>query len=126
MPKTKEKAAPKPEKKGASRKAEKKGPTKADEKQLQEKQEEKQAKHVEGIKKTAISSVLGIAGGVLSYYLSPYSLFILIVVVYGQRLILPRLGIDTKEFRFTDWFFLVFMTFAFWFVSWTILLNKTA
>jgi EMC6-arch len=123
MPKTKEKAAPKPEKKGASRKAEKKGPAKkSDEKQA----EEKRVKHVEGIKKTALSSVLGVAGGVVSYYLPAYSLFILIVVVYSQRLILPRLAIDTKEFRMTDWFFLVFMTFAFWFVSWTILLNKPA
>jgi hypothetical protein len=122
MPKTKEKAAPKPEKKGASRKAEKKGPTKSDEKQA----EEKRVKHVEGIKKTALSSVLGVAGGVISYYLPAYSLFILIVVVYGQRLILPRLAIDTKEYRLTDWFFLGFMTFAFWFVSWTILLNKPA
>lgn len=122
MPKTKEKAAPKTEKKGASRKAAKKGPTKADEKQGQE----KRVKHVEGIKKTALSSVLGIAAGVLSYYLPAYSFFILIVVVYGQRLVLPRLAIDTKEFRLTDWFFLVFMTFAFWFVSWTILLNKPA
>jgi hypothetical protein len=122
MAKTKEKAAPKTEKKGASRKAEKKGTTKADEKQGQE----KRVKHVEGIKKTALSSVLGIAGGVFSYYLPAYSFFILIVVVYGQRLILPRLAIDTKEFRLTDWFFLVFMTVAFWFVSWTILLNKPA
>jgi hypothetical protein len=122
MAKTKEKAAPKTEKKGASRKAEKKGVVKTDEKQ----EPDRQVKHVEGIKKTALSSVLGIAGGVFSYYLPAYSFFILIVVVYGQRLILPRLAIDTKEFRLTDWFFLVFMTFAFWFVSWTILLNKPA
>jgi hypothetical protein len=127
MAKTKEKAAPKTEKKGASRKAEKKGPTKAGPTKADENQgQEKRVKHVEGIKKTALSSVLGIAGGVFSYYLPAYSFFVLIVVVYGQRLILPRLAIDTKEFRLTDWFFLVFMTFAFWFVSWTILLNKPA
>jgi hypothetical protein len=119
MAKTKEKAAPKKEKKGAARKAEKKGVAKADEKPEQQ----KQVKHVEGIKKTTLSSVLGIAGGVVSFYLPAYSIFILIVVVYSQRVILPRLGIDAKEFRATDWFFLVFMTVAFWFVSWTILLN---
>ena len=113
MAKTKEKAAPK---------TEKKVPTKTDERQEQE----EQTKHVEGIKKTLLSSLLGIAGGVFSYYLPPYGILILLVVVYAQRLALPRIKIDTKEYRFTDWFFLVFMTFAFWFVSWTILLNHPA
>jgi len=122
MAKTKEKAAPKTEKKGAAQKAEKKSPAKTDEKQKQE----EQTKHVEGIKKTLLSSLLGIAGGVCSYYLPAYGILILLVVVYAQRLALPRIQIDTKEYRFTDWFFLVFMTFAFWFVSWTILLNRPA
>jgi len=58
MAKTKEKAAPKTEKKGAAQKAEKKVPAKTDEK----KEQEKQTKHVEGIKKTLLSSLLGIAG----------------------------------------------------------------
>ena len=122
MPKTKGEAASKAETKGSRRKAEKKPQTKADEKP----ESEKQIKHVEGIKKTLLSSLLGIAGGVLSYYLPAYGILILFILVYGQRLILPRVKIDTKELRFTDWFFLVFMTFAFWFVSWTILLNKPA
>jgi len=122
-PKTEKKvAAQKAEKKGAAQKAEKKVPAKTDEKEEQE----KQTKHVEGIKKTLLSSLLGIAGGVLSYYAPPYSILILLVVVYAQRLALPRIQIDIKEYRFTDWFFLVFMTFAFWFVSWTILLNRPA
>ncbi len=119
MAKTKEKAAPKTEKKGASPKAEKKGLVKTDEKQ----EPNRQVKHIEGIKKTALSSALGIAGGVASFYLPAYSFFILIVVVYSQRIILPRIGVDASEYRATDWFFLVFMTVAFWFVSWTILLN---
>ena len=122
MAKTKEKAAPKTEKKGVAQKAEKKVPAKTDERQEQE----EQTKHVEGIKKTLLSSLLGIAGGVFSYYLPAYGILILLVVVYTQRLALPRIKIDTKEYRFTDWFFLVFMTFAFWFVSWTILLNHPA
>jgi hypothetical protein len=122
MAKTKEKTAPKTQKKGAAQKAEKKSPAKIDQKQEQE----KQAKHVEGIKKTLLSSLLGIAGGVFSYYLPAYGILILLVVVYAQRLVLPRIKIDTKEYRFTDWFFVVFMTFAFWFVSWTILLNRPA
>jgi hypothetical protein len=119
MAKTKGKPAPKTEKKGASRKAEQKALVKSDEK----KEPDRQVKHVEGIKKTVLSSLFGIFGGVASYYLSAYSLFILIVIVYSQRVILPRIGVEAKEFRVTDWFFLVFMTVAFWFVTWTILLN---
>jgi membrane glycosyltransferase len=119
MAKTKGKSAPKTEKKDASRKAEKKALAKTDEKP----ELERQVKHVEGIKKTALSSLLGIAGGVASFYLPAYSFFILVVVIYSQRIILPRIGVDAKEFRATDWFFLVFMTVAFWFVSWTVLLN---
>ncbi|MGZ4910954.1 MAG: EMC6-like membrane protein [Halobacteriota archaeon] len=119
MAKTKGKPAPKTQKKGASPKAEQKGLVKADDK----KEPGRQVKHVEGIKKTVLSSLLGIVGGVASFYLSAYSLFILIVIIYSQRLILPRVGVEAKEFRATDWFFLVFMTVAFWFVTWTILLN---
>jgi hypothetical protein len=119
MAKTKGKPAPKTEKKGASRKAEKKGVVKTDEKQ----EPDRQVKHVEGIKKTALSSILGIVGGVASFYLPAYSFFVLVVIVYSQRIILPRIGIDAKEYRATDWFFLVFMTVAFWFVTWTVLLN---
>ncbi|HYA32700.1 MAG TPA: hypothetical protein VEG65_01705 [Candidatus Bathyarchaeia archaeon] len=122
MAKTKGKTAPKPQKKDAAQQAQKKSPAKTDERQEQG----RQTKHVEGIKKTLLSSLLGIAGGVLSFYLPPYGILILLIIVYVQRPILPRIRIDTKEYRFTDWFFLVFMTFAFWFVSWTILLNSPA
>jgi hypothetical protein len=125
MPKTKGKAASKTDTKGTERKAEKKPPTKAT-KADERPESEKQIKHVEGIKKTLLSSLLGIIGGVFSYYLPAYGILILLILVYVQRMVLPRVKIDTKEFRFTDWFFLVFMTFAFWFVSWTILLNKPA
>jgi hypothetical protein len=122
MPKTKGKAAAKTDVKGTRLQVKKKPPTKADEKPGSE----KQIKHVEGIKKTLLSSLLGIVGGVFSYYLPAYGILILLLLIYVQRAILPRVKIDTKEFRFTDWFFLIFMTFAFWFVSWTILLNKPA
>lgn len=120
MPKTKGKAASKSDAKSTQLKAEKKPPTKADERP----ESEKQIKHVEGIKKTLLSSLLGIVAGVFSYYLPAYGILILLILIYAQRIILLRVKIDTKEFRFTDWFFIVFMTFAFWFVSWTILLNK--
>jgi tetrahydromethanopterin S-methyltransferase subunit G len=101
------------------------------EKQPEEKREdEKVLQHVEGIKKTITASLFGIAGGIVSYYLNILSygiivgILILAVLIYLQRQALPPMGINVKEFRFSDWFYLGFMTFAFWFVSWTILLNK--
>ncbi len=101
------------------------------EKQTQKQREdEKILQHEEGIKKTITASLFGIAGGIVSYYLNVGSygiiigILILIILIYLQRQALPLIGIPVKEFRFTDWFYLGFMTFAFWFVSWTILLNK--
>jgi len=93
----------------------------------QKREKEKRVTHIEGIKKTLLASLLGIFGGVLSFYAIPsFGILILLVVVYAQRLILPRIQIDLKEYQLKDWFYTAFMTFAFWFVSWTILLNKPA
>lgn len=104
---------------------------KKSEKQPEEQRKnEKILQHVEGIKKTITASLFGIAGGIVSYYLNVVSyglivgILILVILVYLQRQALPLIGVTVKEFRFNDWFYLGFMTFAFWFVSWTILLNK--
>ena len=100
------------------------------EKKPEKKQEnQKILQHVQGIKKTIMASLFGIVGGIISYYLNIVNygiivgVLILIILIYLQRQALPAIGIDIKEFRFTDWFYLGFMTFAFWFVSWTILLS---
>ncbi len=123
MAKAKRKAAPKANLQTVSQKTDKKPDKTADLKP----QKGKQATHVEGIKKTLVASMLGIIGGLLSYYVSPsFGIFIFIVVFYSQRLILPRLQIDVKEYQLKDWFYTGFMTFAFWFMSWAILLNQPA
>ncbi len=120
MAKAKRKRAPKADLKAVSQKTDKI----VDKKAEQKPQKGKQATHVEGIKKTLVASMLGVIGGVLSFYLASFGIFIFIVVFYIQRLILPRLQIDVKEYQLKDWFYTGFMTFAFWFVSWTILLNQ--
>ncbi|MGZ4903532.1 MAG: EMC6-like membrane protein [Halobacteriota archaeon] len=123
MAKAKPKGATKANLKTVSQKTDKQANKKADHKP----EKGKQVTHVEGIKKTVLASMLGIIGGLLSYYISgSFGIFILIVVFYSQRLILPRLQIDVKEYQLKDWFYTGFMTFAFWFVSWTILLNQPA
>ncbi len=123
MVKAKRKGASKANLQTVSQKTDKKADKKTDRKPEKEKQET----HVEGIKKTLLASMLGIIGGLLTYYVSAsFGIFILIIVFYIQRPILPRLQIDVKEYQLKDWVYTAFMTFAFWFVSWTILLNQSA
>ena len=55
-----------------------------------------------------------------------FAFLILALLIYVQKYIFPYLGIDSKRFGFKDWFFLAFMTFCFWFVTWTLLLNGPA
>jgi hypothetical protein len=91
--------------------------------------EERLAYHMRGIKMTLLPAILGAAAGLLSspYVLSAsyasFSLLIVAIAIYLQKLILPKLGIDSKAFGFKDWFYLTFMTFAFWFITWTIILT---
>jgi hypothetical protein len=55
-----------------------------------------------------------------------FGVLILALLIYVQKYIFPHVGIDSKRFGFKDWFFLSFMTFCFWFVTWTLLLNGPA
>ncbi len=98
--------------------------------------EEKQAEHLGRIYRTLVASVLGILTGVISYLviepgqvagLQPYTLLAFLIMVAGivlQRhiFVLYRIGSHTMGAK--DWFFQGFMTFAFWFIAWTILLTQ--
>ena len=75
--------------------------------------EEKQKAHREGIIKTIVSSILGILSGVIMF--SQYGTgedriwYVILIIVIGityfaQKLIYIPLKIDTKEFKFKDWF----------------------
>jgi hypothetical protein len=92
--------------------------------------DERIAFHIRGVKMVLLPSLLGALAGIISYLLfynnEPvrlYSLIVLVLAIYVQKFIFPPLGIDSKRFGFKDWFFLSFMTFCFWFVAWTLLLN---
>ena len=92
--------------------------------------EERIAFHIRGIKMVLVTSLLGVLAGVLSYVffynddpVRVYSIVLLALAIYAQKFIFPPLGIDSKRFGFKDWFFLSFMTFCFWFIAWTLLLN---
>jgi hypothetical protein len=94
--------------------------------------EEKQKAHREGIIKTIISAVLGILAGVIMF--SQYGTgedriwYVILMIVIGityyvQKLIYIPLKINTKEFKFKDWFYVEFIVIDFFLVTWTLLLN---
>lgn len=76
-----------------------------------------------------VPAVMGVIAGFLSstYVLSTphesFSFLILALAIYAQKYILPLWGISTSKFGLKDWFYVGFMTFAFWYVSWTIIVN---
>jgi hypothetical protein len=94
--------------------------------------EEKQKAHREGIIKTIVSAVLGILAGVIMF--SQYGTgedriwYVILMIVIGvtyyiQKLIYIPLKINTKEFKFKDWFYVEFIVIDFFLVTWTLLLN---
>lgn len=97
---------------------------------------DKQAEHIERIKRTLIASILGIIAGLLSYYLggTPNSaglqadgflgLMLMLAFVVLQKHLFILLRMDTTKLGGKDWFYQGFMTFAFWFMTWTILLTS--
>ncbi|MHB8164886.1 MAG: EMC6-like membrane protein [Methanoregula sp.] len=92
---------------------------------------DKQAEHIERIKRTLAASLIGILAGGLSYYISiSYStdsgllaFMIMIAGIVVQKHIFMLLRMDTGKLGAKDWFYQGFMTFAFWFMTWTILLT---
>ena len=97
---------------------------------------DKQAEHIARIKRTLIASLIGIATGALSYWsggvpssagLQANGFLALMLMLAGiviQKHIFILLGMDTAKLGAKDWFYQGFMTFAFWFMTWTILLTS--
>ena len=94
--------------------------------------EEKRKEHRDGIVKTIVAGVLGIVAGVLCFSLYGtgedriwYAVLMIIIgfTYFIQKLIYPQLKIDTKEFKFKDWFYVEFIVVDFFLIVWTLLLN---
>jgi hypothetical protein len=97
---------------------------------------QKQQEHIGRIKRTAVASFMGLIAGALSYLLAgpidPVSglqpqatigLLLMIASIVLQKYIFLLIRIDHTELTSKDWFYQGFMTFAFWFISWTLLLT---
>jgi hypothetical protein len=88
--------------------------------------EEKQAEHMDRIQRTLIASLLGILAGGVSFFMreDPTTgiLVVLIAIIIQRYLFLPlRRGLSSLGSK--DWFYQGFVTFSFWFITWTIFLT---
>jgi len=97
---------------------------------------EKKMEQEEKIQRTLVACIMGLFAGVISFYLSgdvdpatglqPAALlgiFILLAGIVLQKHIFMLMHLDYTNIGAKDWFYQGFMTFAFWFISWTILLS---
>jgi len=95
---------------------------------------DKQAEHIARIKRTLVASLIGIIVGIISYYIGLFyptdsgllAFMIMLAGIVIQKHIFILLSMDVSKLGAKDWFYQGFMTFAFWFMSWTILLSSMA
>ncbi len=79
------------------------------------------------LKKTLIPIILGAFAGLISFLVTQdlrqrdaFGIIILVLLIYVQKFIFPKLGIELKA---KDWIALSFLTFSSWYILWTFLLN---
>jgi hypothetical protein len=99
---------------------------------------DKQAEHIARIKRTLIASLLGIGTGALSFFMGGIpdtaglqkdgflGLMLMLAGIVIQKHIFILMGMDTQKLGGKDWFYQGFITLAFWFLTWTILLTSAA
>ena len=98
----------------------------------------KKAEYFLILKRTLIAIIAGIVAGAFCFYFEKeligtqgssdfalLSILIMIAFVLIQKHIFMALRIDYTTLQTKDWFFQGFMTFGFWFMTWTILLSGT-
>ena len=96
---------------------------------------DKQAEHIDRIKRTLVASILGILAGLLAYYFGGtpnatglqndglLGFMLMLAFIILQKHLFMFMKMDTTKLGAKDWFYQGFMTFAFWFMTWTILLT---
>ncbi len=79
------------------------------------------------LKKTLVPIILGAVAGLISFLVTQdlrqrdaFGIIILVLLIYVQKFIFPRLGI---ELRARDWVGISFLTLSSWYILWTFLLN---
>jgi hypothetical protein len=100
--------------------------------------EKKKAEYFIILKRTLIAISAGTIAGIVCFYFEKefigtqgssdfalLSILIMISCILVQKHIFMALHIDYAALQTKDWFFQGFMTFGFWFITWTILLSGT-
>ncbi|MDK2794931.1 MAG: hypothetical protein PWQ22_59 [Archaeoglobaceae archaeon] len=80
------------------------------------------------LKKTFIPIILGAIAGLISFIVTQdlrqrdaFGIIILVLLIYIQKFIFPKLGVELKP---KDWVGLSFLSLSAWYIVWTILLNE--
>ncbi len=81
----------------------------------------------ESLLKTFVPLVLGSLAGVISYVITdgvrsrdPLGIIVLVFLIYVNKFLLPKLGVKLEG---KDWGGITLISFASWYVVWTLLLN---
>ena len=97
---------------------------------------DKQAEHIARIKRTLVASLMGIGTGAIAFLAGGtpdgaglqndafLGFMLMLAGIVVQRHIFILMGMDTAKLGAKDWFYQGFMTFAFWLMTWTILLTS--
>lgn len=104
----------------------------------EEKVARKTSEHVGRNIRTAIACFFGIIAGIASYFLagtpseidgtqaSPIiGILVLLVFIVIQKTVFIVIKIDVEKLGKKDWFYQGFMTFAVWYLTWTIILSTS-
>jgi hypothetical protein len=102
-----------------------------------EKRIEKKDQHKKRVKRTLIACLMGLIAGILSFMLggvpdasgvqpnTMLTILLLLAAIVFQKHVITIIGIDITKLGKKDWFYQGFMTFAIWFITWTILLTTS-
>ncbi|MFC6990118.1 hypothetical protein ACFQJD_17985 [Haloplanus sp. GCM10025708] len=91
--------------------------------------------HVRGVTVTTLACLSGVAAAVASSVVvgtdvaaatDVRSVFVLAALIVAQFPLLRLVGVDVGDFGVKDYLYVAFMTFALWFVTFTILLTSGA
>jgi hypothetical protein len=99
---------------------------------------EKQKEHLLKIKRSLVACLAGMVTGIISFLVIPptditgfqaYTALGLLIMLAGivvQRHVFMFTKLEPESLTKKDWLFQGFMTFAFWFITWTVLLTGAA
>ena len=99
---------------------------------------DKRAEHIKRINRPLVACIMGVLAGALAFYRSGeidpgtgqqantlLGVLLLAAAIVFQKYVFAAIKIDYTLLNKKDWFYQGFMTFALWFMTWTILLSAT-